>query len=59
MSDITKKYNVYAKGIFNIEPDGQMSISIEDVGDISLNKIFDGFNGKEIKIAVEVDDNIE
>lgn len=59
MSDITKKYNVYAKGIFNIESDGQMSISIEDVGDISLNKIFDGFNGKEIKIAVEVDDNIE
>ena len=59
MSDVKKKYNVSVKGIMNIEDDGRIIMSVEDLGDIPLDRILDDFDGREIKISVNYDEDYE
>ena len=59
MSDVKKKYNVSVKGIMNIESNGRIIMSIEDMGDIPLDRILDDFDGREIKLAVNYDEDYE
>lgn len=59
MSDVKKKYNVSVKGIMNIEPNGRIIMSVEDVGDIPLDRILDDFDGREIKLAANYDEDYE
>lgn len=59
MSDVKKKYNVSVKGIMNIEKNGRIIMSIEDLGDIPLDRILDDFDGREIKISVNYDEDYE
>lgn len=59
MSDIKKKYNVSVKGIMNIEPNGRIVMSVEDMNDIPLDKILEDFDGREIKLAVNYDEDYE
>lgn len=59
MSDVKKKYNVSVKGIMNIEDSGRIIMSVEDLGDIPLDRILDDFDGREIKISVNYDEDYE
>lgn len=59
MSDVKKKYNVSVKGIMNIEPNGRIIMSVEDVGDIPLDRILDDFDGREIKLSANYDEDYE
>lgn len=59
MSDVKKKYNVSIKGVMNIDENGRIIMSIEDMGDIPLDRILDDFDGREIKIAVNYDEDYE
>ena len=59
MSDVKKKYNVSIKGVMSIDSDGRIVISVEDVGDIPLDKILNDFEGREVKISVNYDENYE
>lgn len=59
MSDVKKKYNVSIKGVMNIDKDGRIIMSIEDMGDIPLDRILDDFDGREIKLAVNYDEDYE
>lgn len=59
MSDVKKKYNVSIKGVMSIDESGRIIMSIEDMGDIPLDRILDDFDGREIKIAVNYDEDYE
>lgn len=59
MSDVKKKYNVSIKGVMNIDENGRIIMSIEDMGDIPLDRILDDFDGREIKVAVNYDEDYE
>lgn len=59
MSDVKKKYNVSIKGVMNIDENGRIIMSIEDMGDIPLDRILDDFDGREIKLAVNYDEDYE
>lgn len=59
MSDVKKKYNVSIKGVMNIDKDGRIIMSIEDMGDIPLDRILDDFDGREIKLTVNYDEDYE
>lgn len=59
MSDVKKKYNVSVKGVMNIESNGRIIMSIEELGDIPLDRILDDFDGREIKISVNYDEDYE
>lgn len=59
MSDIKKKYNVNVKGVINIEPNGRIIMSVEDMGDVPLDRIFYDFDGREVKLALVYDEDYE
>lgn len=59
MSNVKKKYNVSVKGIMNIEPNGRIIMSVEELGDMPLDRILDDFDGREIKLAVNYDEDYE
>jgi hypothetical protein len=59
MADIKKKYNVNVKGTLNIEPNGRIIMSVEDMGDVPLDRIFDDFDGREVKLALAYDEDYE
>jgi hypothetical protein len=59
MSNVKKKYNVNIKGVLNINADGRIIMSIEDMGDMPLDEILNDFDGREIKIAVTYDEDYE
>lgn len=59
MSDVKKKYNVSVKGVMNINENGRIIMSVEEMGDIPLDRILDDFNGREIKLAVNYDEDYE
>jgi hypothetical protein len=59
MSNVKKKYNVNIKGVLNINSDGRIIMSIEDMGDMPLDEILEDFDGREIKIAVTYDEDYE
>jgi hypothetical protein len=59
MSNVKKKYNVNIKGVLNINADGRIIMSIEDMGDMPLDEILEDFDGREIKIAVTYDEDYE
>lgn len=58
MSDIKKKYNVSAKGLFTID-DERLYISVEDLGDVALHILLKDFDGKEVKLQVNYDEDYE
>ena len=59
MADIKKKYNVNVKGVLNIENNGRIIMSVEDIGDVPLDQIFDDFDGYEVKLALAYDEDYE
>ena len=59
MADVKKKYNVSVKGVMNIEASGRIIMSVEEMGDIPLDRILDDFDGREIKLAVNYDEDYE
>ena len=56
MSDIKKKFNVSVKGVMTIE-DGRIIMSVEELGDIPLDEILEDFDGREVKIQVNYDED--
>ena len=59
MSDVKKNFKVSVKGIMSIENTGRIIMSIEDMGDIALDRILDDFDGREIKMSVTYDEDYE
>ena len=57
MADIKKKYNVNVKGVLNIENNGRIIMSVEDIGDVPLDRIFDDFDGRGVKLALAYDED--
>ena len=58
MSDIKRKYNVSAKGLFTINNE-RLYISVEDLGDVALHTLLKDFDGKEVKLQVNYDEDYE
>lgn len=59
MSDVKKNFKVSVKGVMSIENDGRIIMSVEDMGDIALDRILDDFDGREIKMSVTYDEDYE
>ena len=59
MDKITKKYEVDASGLLSIDNDGQIYISVEDKGDISLAALLMDFHGKGVKLICSYDEEYE
>ena len=59
MSDVKKNFKVSVKGIMSIENNGRIIMSVEDMGDIALDRILDDFDGREIKMSVTYDEDYE
>ena len=59
MSDVKKNFKVSVKGVMNIDSDGRIIMSVEDMGDIPLDHILDDFDGREIKMSVTYDEDYE
>lgn len=59
MSDVKKNFKVSVKGVMSIENTGRIIMSIEDMGDIALDRILDDFDGREIKMSVTYDEDYE
>ena len=57
MSDVKKNFKVSCKGVMGIEPTGRIIMSVEDLGDIPLDRILDDFDGREVKITVVYDED--
>ena len=57
MSDVKKNFKVSCKGVMGIEPTGRIIMSVEDLGDIPLDRILDDFDGREIKLSVTYDED--
>lgn len=59
MSDVKKNFKVSVKGVMSIEHSGRIIMSVEDMGDIPLDRILDDFEGREIKLSVTYDEDYE
>ena len=59
MSDVKKNFKVSVKGVMSIDDDGRIIMSIEEMGDIPLDRILDDFEGREIKMSVTYDEDYE
>ena len=59
MSDVKKNFKVSVKGIMSIENNGRIIMSVEDMGDIALDRILDDFDGRDIKMSVTYDEDYE
>ena len=59
MSDVKKNFKVSVKGVMSIENTGRIIMSVEDMGDIALDRILDDFDGREIKMSVTYDEDYE
>ena len=59
MSDVKKNFKVSVKGVMSIENTGRIIMSVEDMGDIPLDRILDDFDGREIKMSVTYDEDYE
>lgn len=56
---IVRKYNVSAQGILTID-DGALYISCEDgAQDVSLAKLLEDFDGRQVKISCNYDEEYE
>lgn len=54
---IVRKYNVSAQGILSIGEDGRLYVSCEDgAQDVSLAKLLEDFDGRQVKISVNYDE---
>lgn len=54
---IMRKYNVSASGILTIDKNGKLYISCEDgAQDVSLAKLLDDFDGRQVKVSVNYDE---
>ena len=54
---IMRKYNVSASGILTIDRNGKLYISCEDgVQDVSLAKLLEDFDGRQVKVSVNYDE---
>ena len=56
MSDIKKKFNVSVKGVMTIE-DGRIIMSVEELGDIPLDEIREDFDGREVNIKIDYNED--
>ena len=59
MSNVKKKYNVNIKGILNVNSDGRIIMSIEDMGDMPLDEILEDFDGRDVKITLSYEEDYE
>ena len=59
MSDVKKNFKVSVKGVMSIEGNGRIIMSVEEMGDIPLDRILDDFDGREIKMSVTYDEDYE
>ena len=59
MSDVKKNFKVSVKGVMSIEGTGRIIMSVEDMGDIPLDRILDDFDGREIKMSVTYDEDYD
>lgn len=59
MDKVTKNYKVTASGLLSIDSDGQIYISPEDKGDISLAALLIDFDGKGVKFNCSYDEDYE
>ena len=59
MSDVKKNFKVSVKGVMSIEAEGRIIMSVEEMGDIPLDRILDCFDGREIKMSVTYDEDYE
>jgi hypothetical protein len=59
MSDVKKNFKVSVKGVMSIEENGRIIMSVEEMGDIPLDRILDDFDGREIKMSVTYDEDYE
>jgi hypothetical protein len=54
---IVKKYNVSASGVLSIDKHGRLYMSCEDgAQDVSLAKLLEDFDGRQVKISVNYDE---
>ena len=54
---IVRKYKVSAQGILTIDEDGCLYVSCEDgAQDVSLAKVLEDFNGRQVKISCDYDE---
>ena len=54
---IVRKYNVSASGILSIDKYGALFVSCEDgAQDVSLAKLLEDFDGRQVKISVNYDE---
>jgi hypothetical protein len=59
MSDIKKSFKVRINGIISIENTGKIIMSVEDVGDIALDRILGDLDGRKINMLVMYDEDYE
>ena len=59
MDKITKNYKVTASGLLSIDDAGQIWVSVEDKGDVSLAALLIDFHGKGVKLNCSYDEDYE
>lgn len=51
--NVVSNDTIKINGVLNIENEiGEITVSIEDVGDIALADLIDRFNGKDVSISI-------
>ena len=56
-SKITRKYNLSASGILNVDGDGQIYIETEDNGTVNLSDLLYDFDAKNVKLSINYDED--
>lgn len=59
MDKITRNYKVTASGLLSIDDAGQIWISLEDKGDVSLAALLMDFHDKGVKLNCSYDEDYE
>ena len=47
--------NITIKGVLNIEPDGRIIVSVEDIGDVPFDELVPDFDGREVTLTISCD----
>lgn len=50
--NVVSSDSIKINGILNIEEDGMITVSIEDIGDLPLAELIGRFNDKDVSISV-------
>lgn len=54
---VTKKYNVSVSGVLSIQDD-DILIEVEDRGEFRLSRLIEDFDGRQVKISVNYDEEV-